>query len=741
MNSLWKAIGLGGSTIPNFDFTFIDENVEGEEIAKAVFIKKSVITSSALVQWTIRPATRKDDGTLVTVFEFCLTGKDAAVCEMARNAMKKSKTLMLPGFLRTYAATEHNDIIYIATEQCCPLIDILSSESARVAFYEDSDMSEKFNNGVALGLEQIGSALKEIHSHSLVHGNVSEDGVYVTKGGEWRLFALELVSPFSTDPTISLLTKHMYLLPEYRRVGAETATPGSADAWDFGCLIYRVYTISNSSCPDVSPYAIKVSDVRAYRSFPRSLQSSFMGLTSTNGKMRQSIEKFLTDCDFITESHYVQMMSKLKLLALMDIADRDNIYRSLAASLDQFPICICKHIVLGKLNDALTFGGGSATVLEPILKIAQRLVGEEFSTYISPLVISMYNSTEHLMRCRLLSHASEYIPMFNSQLVNDKIYPLFAQGFSSRHADIRELTVRALVSFAPVLNERAMINDVPKYIAQLQQDREGPIRTNSTICLSLIAQYLPESIKAKTLVNGFGRMLKDPFIPSKVAAIRSLIATIDCFNLQQIGELLIPATAPCTADPKYEVRVVALDLLDRLVYKMHQFHKEMPKEESDTGDQSVTSSQADITTSTNKNGFFESVVTEQEVPTSNRNGICERQPTSTITPSSAIGSSSNAVEGHTHKGRTARQTVTSHKVTLYDKVSSSNGNDGWEDDGFDNIIDTNHTPKKKPSGVSLGLKQSPNPGDHSTTMNKTNTTTRPVKGAMKLGVKKGLGLT
>ena len=712
MNSLWRAIGLGGSSIPNFEFTF-------EENAPV-----TTLSSDALLPWTMRPAKRESDGLVVTVFSINLTGRDASSAEMARNVLKKCKTLMLPGFLRTYDATEYKEHIYIATESVVPLQSVISNDSAKIEFYEEAS-GERYNNAVALGLKYVAQALNAIHKHNLVHGNVGPEEVFVTKGGEWKLFGLELVGEWNAPH--SLLKRNAALLPEYRRAavmpeGGGAASSGGGniydvDAWGLGCLIYTVFT---SSAASLGSRGIKVADMRGCRTMPRTLQSAFMGLTASNPKLRLSFGKFLEECEFISGSEYVQMVTHLDNLAVMDAVDRDALYRRLATQLDGVPLCACKHIVLAKLLAALSFGGGSAAVLEPILKIGARLPAEEFSAHVGPIVTNMFQSPDHLVRCRLLSSASQYARLLPADLVSEKIYPHYATGFTSRHADIRELTVRALVDFAPLLCERILVNDVPRLIGVLQQDREGPIRTNATICLSMIAGTLPESVRSKTLVNGFGRMLKDPFVPSRTAALKSIASTIDVYASNQLAEMLLPAVAPCAVDPHAEVREAALALMGDMVRRLGEFHKMMPAVGPDGQPLGTpqTPAPAPPPSSTGWGSFFAGTGGSSDVASPTASVRSGGSPTPTPTAAASSASPAPAPVAKPLSRPTALPTTATTTTAAVSKpsvaatapaASAAKAGGGWADDDDDMWGDAKSAPGPAPTASSSAAAASPAP--------------------------------
>lgn len=52
---------------------------------------------------------------------------------------------------------------------------------------------------------------------------------------------------------------------------------------------------------------------------------------------------------------------------------------------------------------------------------------------------------------------------------------------------------------------------------------QGSIRTNTTVCLGKIAQYLDPKNRSKILSSAFSRALKDPFQPSRMAGCSNLI--------------------------------------------------------------------------------------------------------------------------------------------------------------------------------------------------------------------------
>lgn len=564
MAFLLKAIGLTDS-VPGFPYT-----PRGNSAG-------STTAAAPTLTWTMRPGVSSEDGRPVTIFSISLAKADNAVKELAQHAMKRAKSLLLPGLLRCHGAAEHQGTVYIATEPCEPLSHVLLRSSSHSRSEEDNesdDDDESFLEGAALGLKAVGSALTALHRNNFVHGNVSCDSVYVLPSGEWRLFGLELVSAF--DDSYSIYQRYASLLPEYRRppetlqANYETSVHVSnTDSWGMACLIYEVLGVPKTQTRSDLATTCRTNDLRGCRSLPRTLQSGFIGLCVANLKMRHSVERFLSSSEFIVGSEFVQCMQALEELSLKDTLQREQFFEHLSSVVDAFPKKTCMTLVLPKIQASFNFGVLSAAI-DPIMKIAARITApEDYAAHVAPVIVSLFASQDRMVRYQLLQRASEYAPLLPRTVVNEQVWPLFVSGFSNTVPSIREYSARALVSFAGSLNEKTIRNDVCRYITQLQQDAEGAIRTNATISLCFMADVIPEDIRSKTLIHGFGRMLKDPFVPSRVGALRSLHTSMRHLTPQHIAERMFSEVGPLTADGVAEVRQVALNVmrgaLDRLV--------------------------------------------------------------------------------------------------------------------------------------------------------------------------------
>lgn len=91
-------------------------------------------------------------------------------------------------------------------------------------------------------------------------------------------------------------------------------------------------------------------------------------------------------------------------------------------------------------------------------------------------------------------------------------------------------------------------NDLLRHLAKTQTDAEASIRTNTCILLGKIAPSLSSTTKKKVLVPAFTRSLKDPFVHARIAGLMALMATNDCFDIDDIAAKVIPCMSFCLID-------------------------------------------------------------------------------------------------------------------------------------------------------------------------------------------------
>ncbi|CCW70308.1 unnamed protein product [Phytomonas sp. Hart1] len=562
-------MGLGGS-IPNFPF-------------KIDSAKPEYIHNTATLSWTIRQGTRVEDAMPVSIFtisiskeKVCQDPKDTNRRLLARNALKYSKSLMLPGVLRCYGGVEYDNCIYIATERCDPLSCLMTNMDSPHESYSDLK-GQRYEQEVALGLKHVGEALIDLGRNGLMHGNMCGETVYVTEKGFWRLWGLELVSTSGNKVESSNHDASLYnklaadFLPTYRisdRIGRQNS---SVDMWCMACLIFEAFRSRSSANADTASLSPK-SVHSCKQQLPDSLQVSFVRLLSDKGDALSAISRFLENCDFINESTYVQCLSDIDQYILMDTTQRETLMDRLSSAVSEFPLRVCLMAIIPKLMELIQMDTPPVNIVNPIIEISKLVVDDAaFEAHIAPNLALLFQSTNVAIQYSLLESMDVYGSRLSRTML-EKIWPLFAKGIISTSARIRDGSVRALVHIAGQLSPRILTQEVPFLVQKVQSDSDGVIRTNATIALSMIAQHMPPEVRQKVLVSTSVRMLKDSFVPSRIAALQAIGTVLAELKSRELSEVVIPRVVPLITDPVGNVRELSILILKNSLEKFEADH-------------------------------------------------------------------------------------------------------------------------------------------------------------------------
>ncbi|KAF1788899.1 Ku70, bridge and pillars domain [Phytophthora cactorum] len=117
--------------------------------------------------------------------------------QLTQNALRRIKTLRHPNILAYLDGTEvpNNGPVVIVTEHVMPLSEFLTA--LRMEYGANS---EEFTMCVSWGLRSILMALQFINVDcKLLHGRLTPQSIFVTKGGDWKLGGFELTAEITSD--------------------------------------------------------------------------------------------------------------------------------------------------------------------------------------------------------------------------------------------------------------------------------------------------------------------------------------------------------------------------------------------------------------------------------------------------------------------------------------------------------------------------------------------------------------
>ncbi len=507
----------------------------------------------------------KEDGSNCSIFTFDIPAQ-RSLLPLARNAVKKLRTLRHPGVIKVLDTVETETYIYMATERVTPLIWHIKRKS----------MSEET---MKWGLFSAAQTIKFINDEAAsIHGAIRAGSVYTSESGEWKLGGMELFSSLKDDDAI--IYNYGPLLPDLRRY----APPELANGWEF-------IKKNPATALDAYHYGILINEtfngdfmgsdqINQTRSIPLKMQQAYKRLIAANPKSRVSVAAFLQQGlrnGGFFDIPLIKLTEGVDSLGMKSEEEREAFLDELENLTDDFPEEYFKMKILPELLKSVEFGGGGPKVFAVIMKIAQKLDDADFDAKVTPVVVRLFQSPDRAIRVCLLDNLPLMIDRLSQKTVNDKIYPQLTTGFSDLAPVIREATVKSVLVIIPKLSQRTIDNDLLKHLARTSNDEQPGIRTNTTICLGKIAKNLGQSSRCKVLIAAFSRSLKDPFVHGRNAALMAFGATADCFSDEDAAARILPAVVPLLIDKEKIVRDQANKTLDIFLRQVRKAAQAMPE--------------------------------------------------------------------------------------------------------------------------------------------------------------------
>ncbi|KAL1902912.1 Nuclear aminoacylation-dependent tRNA export pathway component [Sporothrix stenoceras] len=515
--------------------------------------------------WTLYNGTRREDGSNCSIFSFDVTANKARL-PLARNALKKLRTLRHPGVIKVLDTVETESYIYIATERLVPLRWHVKRKSL-------SPETLKW------GLFNIARTIKFINDEaSSVHGSLKVASIFTSESGEWKLGGFEVLSNVKDDDAIiynygSLVPDAArYTPPELARNGWDAIKRSNhwvVDSFNFGVLIYEAFNGDFAG----SDQAGQTKNV------PPTMQTGYKRLVNANPKARISVANFLDMGQrhgAFFDSPLIKLTDGIEKLGVKTEDERESFLEDLNDLTDDFPEDFFKMKVLPELLKSVEFGGGGPKAFGIVMKIGTKLSNDDFEAKVTPVVIRLFANPDRGIRVCLLDNLPLMIDRFTNRIVNDKIFPQVVGGFTDIAPIVREQTLKSVLVFVPKLSDRTINGELLRYLAKTANDEQPGIRTNTTICLGKIAKNLGTSSRSKVLIAAFSRSLRDPFVHARNAALLALAATVEHFTPEDIATRILPAICAVLLDKEKLVRDQATKTMDIFMQRIRKAAAAMP---------------------------------------------------------------------------------------------------------------------------------------------------------------------
>ncbi|KHN96916.1 protein kinase-like protein [Metarhizium album ARSEF 1941] len=547
MDFLKNAVASAIATGPPFPYSFGDK----VDIDESVF--------------TLYNGTKREDGSNCSIFSFDITASRGRL-PLARNALKKLRTMRHPGVIKVLDTVETETYIYIATERVVPLRWHVRRKSLAP-------------ETIKWGLHSIARTIKFINTDaSSIHGNLKVGSVYTSESGEWKLGGFEVLSSVKDDE--SAIYTYGSLVPDSARYAPPELAQGgwdvikknphsAVDSFNFGVLIFETFNSDYNGS----------SQAGQTKNIPPTMQSSYKRLCNANPKARIAVSAFLDQGNrtgSFFDSPLIKLTDGIDNLGMKSPSEREEFLSDLDQLTDDFPEDFFKMKVLPELIKSVEFGGGGPKALGVILKIAANMSNDDFDTKMTPFIIKMFANPDRAIRVYLLDSLPLIIERVPQKVVNDKLFPHIVTGFTDVQPVVREQTLKSVLLLVGKLSDRTINGDLLKQLAKTANDEQPGIRTNTTICLGKIAKHLGTSSRSKVLIAAFTRSLRDPFVHARNAALMSLAATAEYFTEEDCAVRIIPLVCPLMIDKERMIRDQANRTIDSFLQKVRKAASAMP---------------------------------------------------------------------------------------------------------------------------------------------------------------------
>ncbi|KAI0179554.1 ARM repeat-containing protein [Hypoxylon sp. FL1284] len=515
--------------------------------------------------WTLYNGTRRADGSNCSIFSFDITANKARH-PLAKNAVKKLRTMRHPGVIRVLDTVETETYIYIATERVVPLRWHVKRKSLSP-------------ETIKWGLFSIARTVKFINDEgSSIHGSLRVASIYTSESGEWKLGGFEILSNVKDDDAIiyrygSLVPDSgRYTPPELARSGwdAIKKSPHSAvDAYNFGTTIFEAFNGDFMGADQAGQT----------KGIPPTMHAGYKRLVNANPKARITVGTFLEQgrrSGGFFDSSLIKLTEGIDNLGVKSETEREEFLEDLDQLSDDFPEDFFKMKVLPELLKSVEFGGGGPKAFGVVMKISAKLTNEDFEARVQPVVVRLFGNPDRAIRVCLLDNLPEMIDRLPQKVVNDKIFPNMVSGFTDIAPVVREQTLKSVLVIIGKLSDRTINGELLRYLAKTANDEQPGIRTNTTICLGKIAKNLGTSSRTKVLIAAFTRSLRDPFVHARNAALMALAATCEYFSEEDCASRILPVICPSLIDKEKLVRDQANKAMEVYLQRIRKAAAGMP---------------------------------------------------------------------------------------------------------------------------------------------------------------------
>ena len=447
------------------------------------------------------------------------------------NVLRRFRTLKHPNILSYIDHIMNDKNMIVMTEEVYPLSSFINSNKCT------EDM-------ILWGLFSIANAIQflNINAH-LGHFNITENSIYVTKSGEWKLGGLQYVS--------------------------DLTNPGELES-----------CIEANRSSDHLPNDLRSEFVDSY-GFSKLAKSLYKGnsqplLALINNLPTQTITSFLTHPALSTP--FLTIVYNIDNYSALDEHTRKSFLKSITKQ--QLPILFCKYKLLPFYIDLFRSNMPEApNAVESMLKVAGGLEQDEFITQVQDYIPKFLSSSDLLTKYTTLGSLRFCCHHFTEKFA-DSLFATVMQSAQNQNEKIRDAGIRALLCIVDKLPQKKQIEVAQRYEKTIA-DPSLIVRTNAIVCISKCCKYFPVESRKKMLMMSIARSGQDTVKEMRNAVMFGITEHLEEFTPVDIARNILPYVAIFLIDDAKEVRIKSKELYEKINAIVFKYSDELNAKQKD----------------------------------------------------------------------------------------------------------------------------------------------------------------
>lgn len=401
-----------------------------------------------------------------------------------------------------------------------------------------------------------------------MHGNINIDNIFVNSQGDWKLAGFQMITEISdvvngtsfySHSSCRSTTLNIQWPPEIESGNLKSTESYSIDSWLIGCLVFSLF--NNQDIGDI--HSFERNRLKNTTNLPVDIRKDYVKLLRGSGKQRMPAKEFLDSAYF--DKSLVTVCLFLETLSIKEQFEKNRFIKELNELISEFPKVYVTQKILPSLISALDYGMVDSDYLSVILKILKGTKNDD--PKLPSSIIKWWSFNDRNIRMLLLENIETLLEYLTEKESSESVWPHYITGFMDTNCQLRDKTIKSLISYAPKLSSKILNDDMLKFLAKAQSDEEPGIRTNTTICIGKICPFIKEATRKKIIVPAYGKTLNDTYPPARMAGINGFKAALTSNFLQpmEVATKIIPLISPLSLDKEEAVREAALDTLQIMI--------------------------------------------------------------------------------------------------------------------------------------------------------------------------------